>query len=118
MVAGGGDVVDESTYHGSSLDSIDLALYPAAGRWVEDYTSASAGGGDRYSYVRQAMPLSLAPFDQLIAHAKANSLPLGALRAYCYQQLGDADKHRDNPHISHVYHHWRGMLALIDSTEP
>jgi hypothetical protein len=99
VMAGGGDVVDESAYHGSSLESIALAHVPSPGRWVEDYGSSRAGGGDRYVYVRQPVTLELAPFEHLIAHAKANKLPLDMLRRYCQDQLAEAGKHPDNPNI-------------------
>lgn len=114
-VVAGDEVLTGSDYQGTTLVKVEAAYAPMPQQWHTSEGSAAQGGSEDHEFTTTPLALEQAPFESLIAHAKANALPLDPLRNYCRAKIAEAGQASDSGMGPRMDAHWREMLAKVDA---
>ena len=109
------EIIENWIYDGTTISGVSIGHVPTPGTSSTREGSMAQGSWEVHEFETVAVPIDLAPIEDLVAHAKANGIPLVAFRAYANARLKEAGASSDGGLGARMSAYWSQIIADMDS---
>jgi hypothetical protein len=114
-VVAGDEIIEDSSFFGTTMSDVSVGYLPMPGHSRTREGSMSSGAWEIHEFETVSVPLSMASIEELVEHARANGIPLKALRAYAYGQMQEAGMASDGGRGPRMSAYWSQIIADMDT---